>query len=140
DKLISALQKEILQCSTYLQGSVDTIYFGGGTPSLLNEYEISLIISSIRNNYNVLDNAEITFELNPDDCSPLLFKELQKVGINRLSIGIQTFSEPMLKFLNRNHSSYQAINSVNLAQKEGFDNISIDLIYGINSNDHTIWQ
>lgn len=109
-----------------------TIYFGGGTPSILEISELKAILEKVKSTFNIDENAEITLEANPDDLTSLEFlKSLKKIGFNRLSIGIQSFEESFLKFMNRAHNADEAKNCVKLAQKAGFQNISIDLIYGI---------
>lgn len=109
---------------------IKTIYFGGGTPSLLSKQEIISILSSIKKNYNVNIDAEITLEANPDDISFEKLNDWKIAGINRLSIGIQSFLEKDLLWMNRAHNSKQALDCINLAIKAGFNNFSIDLIFG----------
>ena len=106
---------------------LDTLYFGGGTPSLLT----SDIIKDIIKNFNINSNTEITLELNPDDADFEYLKSLRDIGINRLSIGSQTFNDKILQIIGRRHDSKQTIQAVNLAQKAGLENISLDLIYGL---------
>jgi oxygen-independent coproporphyrinogen-3 oxidase len=110
---------------------IETIYFGGGTPSLLSQSEISRLLSAIVGKYNIEKNAEITLEANPDDISFEKLKEWKAAGINRLSIGIQSFRESDLVWMNRAHNAAQALNCIHLARQAGFDNFSIDLIFGI---------
>jgi oxygen-independent coproporphyrinogen-3 oxidase len=110
---------------------IETIYFGGGTPSLLSQSEISRLLSAIVGKYNIEKNAEITLEANPDDISFEKLKEWKAAGINRLSIGIQSFRESDLVWMNRAHNAAQALTCVLLARQAGFDNFSIDLIFGI---------
>ncbi len=130
---LDALVKEIEIRKNYLGHElIETIYFGGGTPSILNIREINLIISAIYNNFKVNDNPEITLEANPDDLGRDYLEGLMNnTPVNRLSIGIQSFYDDDLKLMNRRHSSLQAAESVEHAQKTGFSNISIDLIYGL---------
>lgn len=109
---------------------IKTIYFGGGTPSLLSDEEIFSIINTIKNNYNVDFDAEITLEANPDDINPEKLNGWKKAGVNRLSIGIQSFIERDLVWMNRAHNAAQGFQSVLLAREAGFDNFSIDLIFG----------
>jgi oxygen-independent coproporphyrinogen-3 oxidase len=133
--------KEIELRSSYLSGSpVETIYFGGGTPSLLSETELELLMNSIRKHFTLAKEAEITLEANPDDLDGKTIDILKNSSINRLSIGIQTFNEPHLKYLNRIHSKEASLKCVKTAQDKGFSNISIDLIYGIPHHDHSIWR
>jgi oxygen-independent coproporphyrinogen-3 oxidase len=120
--------------------SIDTIYFGGGTPSLLAADEITKILEVISTHFNVTKNAEITLEANPDDLSDEKLKSLKAAGINRLSIGVQSFSNQDLKFMNRAHTSKQSLESVISAQDVGFNNITIDLIYGIQTLSNEKWM
>ena len=129
---LTALLKEIYLQKDYLQNEiVKSIYFGGGTPSILRTSEIASILNEIFKIYNIDTNAEITLEANPDDISLSKLNDLKKTSINRLSIGIQSFNDKDLKYLKRIHNSEQAINSIKLARDAGFTNLSIDLIYGI---------
>jgi oxygen-independent coproporphyrinogen-3 oxidase len=130
---LDALVKEIEIRKNYLGNElIETIYFGGGTPSILDIPEISLIISAIHNNFKVNDNPEITLEANPDDLSRDYLQGLiNSTPVNRLSIGVQSFYDDDLKLMNRRHNSLQAEESVKFARKTGFSNISIDLIYGL---------
>lgn len=110
---------------------IETIYFGGGTPSLLSAVELSAILAKIRSHYLIDSEVEITMEANPDDISKEILLEWKEAGINRLSIGLQSFREEDLKWMNRAHSKTDALNCVVLAKEAGFNNISIDLIYGL---------
>ncbi|HLT34329.1 MAG TPA: radical SAM family heme chaperone HemW [Aquaticitalea sp.] len=131
DELVSALVEELgLRKSEFENTQVETIYFGGGTPSLLTIDELRLLIDSIYKNYNVIELPEITLEANPDDLSIERINELASSNINRLSIGIQSFFEADLKLMNRAHNADEAKTCLKEAVKH-FDNISIDLIYGI---------
>lgn len=133
-------QELILQQDYLFDKDIQTIYFGGGTPSLLSDFELETLLRRIFTSYEVSPSAEVTLEANPDD---LTFEKLafyKKIGINRLSIGIQSFSDVVLKYLNRAHSSKEAVVCVDMARKAGFRNISIDLIYGIPINDHVGWS
>lgn len=136
-----AICKEIELQANYLGSKyLETIYFGGGTPSLLSPHELGYIFDTIKKYYTVADDAEITLEANPDDINPDLLKTLQGFGFNRLSIGIQSFNPEHLLKLNRIHNATEAEGSVKLAQDMGFENITIDLIYAIPSHNHTSWQ
>ncbi len=139
---VAALVHEINTRKDYLNNSVvDTIYFGGGTPSLLSIDEISLIINTIKSIFNVSANAEITLEANPDDLSKEKIIDIKNyTHINRLSIGIQSFFDDDLHYLNRVHNGKQAHNSIENAIKYGFDNITIDLIYGIPTLTDKKWK
>lgn len=129
--MLSALKKELVLRKNELNNqTIETIYFGGGTPSLLTIDELQLLIDEIYKNNQISDNPEITLEANPDDLSSERIKELAKTKINRLSIGIQSFFEDDLKSMNRAHSSLEAKKCLEEATKH-FDNITIDLIYGI---------
>ena len=117
---------------------IQTIYFGGGTPSLLNSEELDLIFKAIFDNFDVSENAEITLEANPDDLSGDVIKMLDASPVNRLSIGVQSFFEDDLKLMNRAHNAEEALSSLQIA-KQYFDNISIDLIYGIPGQSNEQW-
>jgi oxygen-independent coproporphyrinogen-3 oxidase len=119
---------------------IETIYFGGGTPSLLDESEIRDILDAIQKNYNVDADAEITLEANPDDINEEKLLALKKSGINRLSIGIQSFVDRDLIWMNRAHNAEQALKSIVLAKDAGFDNFSIDLIFGTPGLTDNEWQ
>jgi oxygen-independent coproporphyrinogen III oxidase len=139
--MTAAIVKEIAMQKEYLGGEkIDTIYFGGGTPSLLSKEEISAILNEIRNTHNVKRKAEVTLEANPDDLTRERLGDLGAAGINRLSIGIQSFRDDILTFFNRAHNAAEAVRSVEDARAAGFDNISIDLIYGVPGQDNTAWQ
>lgn len=127
---VSSLLKEIELRKTYLHENISTIYFGGGTPSILPSLQIEEIISNIKNTFIVDKDAEITLEANPDDITEEKLQEWKKIGINRLSIGIQSFFEEDLKWMNRAHNAQQAKDCIVLARSFGYDNFTIDLIYG----------
>jgi len=130
-ELVDALIKEIQLQKKYLSGeSIDTIYFGGGTPSLLNESEISLLINTITGLHSVAADAEITLEANPDDLDKAKLQALRQTPINRFSIGIQSFFDEDLEWMNRVHRADEAESAVKRAQDMGFENITVDLIYG----------
>jgi len=132
DDYIDAIIKEInLQKDFISDKNIETIYFGGGTPSTVSTADISKIITKIKDVFSVIKNPEITLEANPDDLSKQYLDDLINIGINRLSIGIQSFSNKYLKLMNRRHNAETAIEVVKNAQKIGFDNISLDLIYGL---------
>lgn len=141
EKIVVAICEEIELRKSYLSSNfLETIYFGGGTPSLLSEENLTQIFKTIKANFQVSENTEITLEANPDDLNVESLEILKKVGINRLSIGVQSFDENHLKFMNRAHNSIEAYNCIANAQKAGFNNISVDLIYGIPSENHSILQ
>ena len=153
DEMILALAKEIemrknelLDCARSDIEIIETIYFGGGTPSILEVSDIKLLIDTVYKHYKVSKNPEITIEANPDDLSPNLsfrgtrnlFEEYKAIGVNRLSIGIQSFFEDDLKLMNRAHNSAEAKECLALATHY-FDNISVDLIYGIPNMSNEKW-
>ena len=141
EAMVSALAEELVLRRDYLDGEmVQTIYFGGGTPSLLTSTELEKLLAAVCQHYPVTAQPEITLEANPDDLNPTKLKELGAAGINRLSIGIQSFHEPHLRYLNRAHRADEATRGVQQAQEVGFDNLSIDLIYAIPAADHRIWE
>ena len=130
-ELIDAICQEIDQEKSYLSGEeVDTIYFGGGTPSLLNSIEIDQILNSIRNNFTLTNRPEITLEANPDDINTENLENWKRSGINRLSIGLQSFDQADLDWMNRAHTAEESYFAVELALEYGF-NLTIDLIYGL---------
>ncbi len=120
--------------------AIETIYFGGGTPSLLTVAELRLITDKLRQRFKIDRNAEITLEANPDDITEEKLQGWKQAGINRLSIGIQSFLEEELQWMNRAHNATQALQCIELAQASGFDNISVDLIYGTPSLSNEDWQ
>ncbi len=119
---------------------IETIYFGGGTPSILNLSDIDRIISKIYTNFDIIPSPEISFEANPDNLTPEYLKGLKNIGINRLSIGIQSLDNEILKFLRRKHSTETALQSIENASNIGFNNISVDLIYGIPGLNNKTWK
>jgi len=136
--LVNAICKELALRKEELEGEVKTIYFGGGTPSLLTSEELQQIFKAIYQNYRVAEGIEITLEANPDDLSKEVLEQLADSPINRLSIGIQSFFEEDLLLMNRAHNAHEAIQCIELA-KEKFENISIDLIYGIPKMTNERW-
>lgn len=140
EEMVLALAKEIrLRRSESANEEVETIYFGGGTPSVLTSAEIDFLISEVYQNYSVVENPEITLEANPDDLSTERIVALSKSKVNRLSIGIQSFFEDDLKMMNRAHNSVEAQKCLSEVSKY-FDNISIDLIYGVPGMTNEKWQ
>jgi len=147
DDMVLALAKEIAMRKNEFevagingtQNQIETIYFGGGTPSVLTNDEINFLIAEVYKNYDVIENPEITLEANPDDLSAERILELSKSPINRLSIGIQSFYEEDLKMMNRAHNSAEAKSCLTEATKY-FDNISLDLIYGIPGLTDEMWK
>ena len=139
DELIQCIVKELELRKNELQNqTIETIYFGGGTPSLLTRDELELLINTVYENYIVIENPELTLEANPDDLSKDLIIQLSKSPINRLSIGIQSFFERDLKLMNRAHNTKEALECLEIATQY-FDNISIDLIYGIPGLSNEEW-
>jgi oxygen-independent coproporphyrinogen-3 oxidase len=129
--MLKALRQELLLRKSYLNNqSIDTIYFGGGTPSLLSANELQILLGEIVDQFDVTSNAEITIEANPDDLNPQRVKELRQTLINRFSIGIQSFFEEDLRWMNRAHTATEAQSSIKRVQDAGFENITADLIYG----------
>ena len=139
DDLLCALVKELeLRKDEFKQATVETIYFGGGTPSLLSNSELQVLIDSVFKNYQVALNPEITLEANPDDLTKDRIIQLSDSLVNRLSIGIQSFFEADLKLMNRAHNVEEAKICLDVATKH-FDNISLDLIYGIPGASNAQW-
>ena len=140
DEMILALAKEIeMRKSEFQNEIVETIYFGGGTPSILPISDLKFLIDEVYRNYKVAENPEITVEANPDDLSEERIIELSKNKVNRLSIGIQSFFEDDLKLMNRAHNSEEAQKCLEIATQY-FDNISLDLIYGIPGSSNEKWK
>ena len=141
DRFLETLKAEIVARKDYLQGdAVTTIYFGGGTPSLLSLKEIGGLLHLINAHYPVASNAEITLEANPDTLSLEYLEGLHQLGVNRLSIGIQSFFDNDLKYLSRRHDSHHAQQCLDWAKLAGFESISIDLIYGLPSSNAEQWN
>jgi oxygen-independent coproporphyrinogen III oxidase len=141
EKMVGAICKEIELQKSYLPSkTIETIYFGGGTPSILNEKELNEIFETIHSNFEIVKNAEITLEANPDDLSNDKLNIFKNIGINRLSIGVQSFNQHHLAFMNRAHNAIEATNCIENALNIGIDNLSIDLIYGIPSHNHRILE
>lgn len=138
--LLAAIKKEIFIQKNYLNEAVETVYFGGGTPSVLTIQEVAGLLESINDHFHLATDTEITFEANPDDLTTNYLKDLKQLGINRLSIGIQSFDDEVLRFMNRRHTAQEAINCVKQAKAVGFDNLSLDIIYGIPDTDSNYLQ
>jgi len=138
DEMILALAKEIAMRKNEVQDKVETIYFGGGTPSVLPIEDIQFLIDEVYKNYNVIENPEITIEANPDDLTDLQIRKFANSQINRLSIGIQSFFEDDLQMMNRAHNAVQAKKCLEEATRY-FDNITLDLIYGIPNMSNEKW-
>jgi oxygen-independent coproporphyrinogen-3 oxidase len=141
DRFLEALKTEIVARKDYLNGeNIHTIYFGGGTPSLLTIEEIRELLYLINMYFPVAKNAEITLEANPDTLSLEHLEGLRNIGINRLSIGIQSFFDNDLQYLSRRHDSHHARQCLGWAKQAGFENISIDLIYGLPTSNAEQWN
>jgi len=141
NEFVNALCKEIELQKDYLQKEfIQTIYFGGGTPSLLNIKDFDKIFNTIHKYFKVDKNNEITVEANPDNLSKIYIRELAQIEVNRLSVGIQSFNNEYLSVMKRKHTVQQSIDSVKMAQDQGFNNISIDLIYGLPDLTLDIWE
>lgn len=138
---VLAICKEIELRKSYIADEiVDTIYFGGGTPSQLSVEDFNKIFETIYNTFEVSSDAEITMEANPDDLDISYLDSLQALPFNRLSMGVQSFNDDELKFLKRRHSSKRALDVVNTCKSLGYNNISIDLMYGLPNQTMDIWQ
>ncbi|MCB0505816.1 MAG: radical SAM family heme chaperone HemW [Cyclobacteriaceae bacterium] len=140
DEMVEAIVLEASLKKNYLQEPVETIYFGGGTPSVLSLKQLSKIVNTLRKQFPLKNSIEFTLEANPDDLNIQKIKELVSLGVNRLSIGTQSFDDAILRKLNRSHSSKQAIQAVEYATDAGIQNISLDLIYGIPDQDEVQWK
>jgi len=141
DALIKGILKEIDQRADHWKNhNFQTVYFGGGTPSYIESEDIKQILDKLSGTFKINPDAEITLEGNPDDLTEKKLYAYRKMGINRLSIGIQSFYDEDLKKLNRSHHARQAIESIKNAQKTGFNNITIDLIYGIPGLNDKKWN
>lgn len=141
DEMVEMICRELVMRKHYLQSEplVETIYFGGGTPSLLKTQHIDRILDTIHKNY-ALQLKETTIETNPDDLSPDKIRILKDLGFDRLSIGIQSFHDEILKFYNRAHNAQESLKSIDLARNQGFEKLSIDLMYGFPYPDHSLWE
>jgi oxygen-independent coproporphyrinogen-3 oxidase len=128
--MVDAICKEVRLQKDYLSEEIHTIYFGGGTPSLLPGQQLQSILQTIHTVFTVAAGAEISLEANPDDITEQALHNWKQAGINRLSIGVQSFFEEDLQWMNRAHNAQQALTGIELAQREGFSNITVDLIYG----------
>lgn len=139
--LVKAICLELIQRKNWLKNTtVNTIYFGGGTPSLLSESELMGILDTLFKNYKIAEKLEITLEANPDDLNKNKIKELRNMPFNRLSIGIQSFIDKHLQLMNRKHTAKEAIKAVKMCQDAGFTNLSGDLIYALPSLSETEWK
>jgi oxygen-independent coproporphyrinogen-3 oxidase len=137
--VIHAMERELALRKSFLNETVDTIYFGGGTPSLLLPERISFLLDAIYNHFPISEQPEITLEANPDDVSPARASAWKKAGINRISLGIQSFQSHWLEWMNRAHNAEQSLQAITELQAAGFENISIDLIYGMPEQADVAW-
>ncbi|ALI99151.1 radical SAM family heme chaperone HemW [Rufibacter tibetensis] len=141
EQVLQAMHKELALQQQYLNGEViNTIYFGGGTPSILDATELNGLLEAIYAKHTVNPTAEITLEANPDDLTSEKLQALRQTPINRLSVGVQSFHDPHLQLMNRPHTAAEAADSIKQAQDLGFNNISLDLIYGIPAEDPALWE
>lgn len=140
DALISALLKELELRKSEINSPLETIYFGGGTPSILSDIELGKIFNKIEQHFDIQQDAEITLEANPDDLNTAKVQSIRQLPINRFSIGVQSFFDEDLKLMNRAHSSQEAESSIKRIQDSGFENITIDLIYGSPTTTDKMWK
>ncbi len=141
DRIVDSICKELRLKRNFLSSNkLSTLYFGGGTPSLLSNKDFDLIFAAIHKYYTIDDDTEITVEANPEDLNKDKLLHFKQLGINRLSIGTQSFNDEILHQLNRNHSGKEAINSIVLAKELGFNNLNIDLIYGVPGLTENCWE
>ncbi len=139
--MLAAMLLELGLRKHYLDGeTIETIYFGGGTPSLLERVELDAVFEKIHSLFHVAEGVEITLEANPDDLNPLKISELRRTPVNRLSIGVQSFSEEDLRWMNRSHNAAQALACLENALAAGFSNLSADLIYGSPLTSDEQWE
>ncbi len=132
DALVQAVIRESSIRSSYLEGeTVETVYFGGGTPSLLEPATAAALISDLKKKFPFSDDPEITFEVNPDDVYEGLFIDLKKAGINRISLGVQSWDDKRLRYLGRRHDAAQSARALDMVFREGIKNVSVDIIYGV---------
>ncbi|HUH34229.1 MAG TPA: radical SAM family heme chaperone HemW [Moheibacter sp.] len=140
EQMVQAIVQELILRKNECNEAIETIYFGGGTPSVLTLDELNLIFSTIFDHYSIAENPEITLEANPDDLSELKIKALKSTPINRFSIGVQSFFEEDLRQMNRAHRAEEALTAVKMVQNAGFENITIDLIYGSQTTTDEMWR
>jgi len=139
--MIQSIAQEIIERRDYLEGkAINTIYFGGGTPSLLTREELTLILQTIREQFAINDEVEISLEANPDDITVDALELWKSIGVNRLSIGLQSFRKEDLEWMNRAHSVEEATNCVHEVKQSGFENITVDLIYGLPNLSLDEWE
>lgn len=141
DQMVEALCTELeMRSDAWRNELIQTIYFGGGTPSVLTAVQLQRLIEQTKLNYQVSDSVEITLECNPDDCSLENLTTWKKLGVNRLSIGIQSFNDEQLKWMNRSHSAADSLRAVQNAKQVGIDELSLDLMYGLPNMSLEEWK
>ncbi len=140
DNIVEAIVLEAKLMSGYLKEPIETIYFGGGTPSILEGKHLDKIVRALYKHYKINSSIEFTLEANPDDLTEEKIRYFASIGVNRLSIGTQSFSNPVLHFLNRSHTAEQTKQAVELSNKYGIDNLSLDLMYGIPNQSEAQWK
>lgn len=141
DLLVDAICREIkLKHELFNHEIIETVYVGGGTPSMLNDAELNRIIGALQQHFTIAEHAEITLEANPDDLDKEVVRNLSNSGINRLSIGVQSFFEEDLAWMGRAHTADQAVSCIMEAQDAGFYNLTLDLIYGSPTTTHRMWE
>ncbi|MCB0396281.1 MAG: radical SAM family heme chaperone HemW [Flavobacteriales bacterium] len=139
-KMVDAMLAELrLRNPEWSYGPVETIYFGGGSPSLLTPGELADLMEAIQKDYGIRGDAEVTLEVNPDDVNTTSLRDWRSAGVNRLSIGVQSFDDHILKWMNRAHDGEQALASIHQAKDAGFENLTMDLIYGLPDMDNVAW-
>ncbi len=130
--VVEAMHRELAEQQEFLHDkTIRTIYFGGGTPSLLDPCEIERFVEQVRKQFDCSDLEEVTIEVNPDDITPVYIAELRRTSVNRISMGVQSLDDGCLQFMGRRHSAQQAVEAVKMLQEAGYDNISVDLIFGV---------
>jgi oxygen-independent coproporphyrinogen-3 oxidase len=141
DEYVSALLKELAQRSKQpMAEEISTIYLGGGTPSVLSKEQLQKIMEGVHHDYSVMESAEITLEANPDDLTVDYLRFIKEIGFNRLSVGVQSFHAKDLELMRRSHNEQQARECLERAHSEGFNNISMDLIYGLPGLSISGWE
>jgi oxygen-independent coproporphyrinogen-3 oxidase len=141
DEVIDAITDEVnLRKSLVSNEIIESVYFGGGTPSLMKAHHLQKIMDAVFTHFSVADHAEITLEANPDDVSQEQLQSFKKNGVNRLSMGVQTFNDVELQYLNRTHDVEKALKSIEMSRREGFENLTIDLIYGLPNSTPASWN
>jgi len=138
--MVEAINQEIIKRKSFISEEVETIYFGGGTPSLLTPSQLDHLLKTIQTNFQVSSGAEVTLEANPEDLTLEKAESFLSSGINRLSIGIQTFDSKKLTWMNRAHSSNESVSAYENARSAGFQNVSLDLIYALPDHDEDSWK